>query len=77
MRECVYGRALWLLAQLELTGEGGTDVVATDGTWAWRPSNVTANDLYNGQSTDLRLPALGEAGAEAPVEVLPLPGSAQ
>ena len=76
MRECVYGRALWLLAQLELTGEGGTDVVATDGTWAWRPSNVTANDLYNGQSTDLRLPALGEAGAEAPVEVLPLPGAA-
>ena len=76
MRECVYGQALWLLAQLELTGEGGTDVVATDGTWAWRPSNVTANDLYNGQSTDLRLPALGEAGAEAPVEVLPLPGAA-
>ena len=76
MRECVYGRTLWLLAQLELTGEGGTDVVATDGTWAWRPSNVTANDLYNGQSTDLRLPALGEAGAEAPVEVLPLPGAA-
>ena len=71
MRECVYGRALWLLAQVELSGpDGARTVVGTDAQWSWRPSSTTANDLYNGQSTDLRLPALGARGAEAPVEVL-------
>ena len=71
MRECVYGRALWLLAQVELSGpDGARTTVGTDAQWAWRPSSTTANDLYNGQSTDLRLPALGVRGAEAPVEVL-------
>ena len=74
MREGVYGDSLWLLAQLELTGaNGATTVIGTDADWAWRPSNVTANDLYNGQDTDLRLPALGAAGDERSVEVLPAP----
>ncbi|MDO4243095.1 MAG: family 78 glycoside hydrolase catalytic domain [Actinomyces sp.] len=73
MRECVYGTDLWLLAQLELTGPEGTTTIGTDGDWVWRPSNVTANDLYNGQSTDLRLPALGTEDAESAVAVLALP----
>ena len=71
MRECVYGQALWLLAQVELSGpDGARTTVGTDAQWAWRPSSTTANDLYNGQCVDLRLPALGARGAEAPVEVL-------
>ncbi len=73
MRDRVYGEALWLLAQLEISDGASTTVVGTDAAWTWRPSNVTANDLYNGQTTDLRLPALGEVAAEAPVEVLDLP----
>lgn len=72
-----YGTQAWLLAQLELsvTAADGTvarTVVGTDEQWTWRPSNVTANDLYNGQDTDLRLPALGEVSAEQPVAVLDL-----
>ena len=73
MRECVYGPDLWLLAQVELTGREGAVVVGTDADWSWRPSSITANDLYNGQSSDLRLPELGSPDAEAPVEVRPLP----
>ncbi|MCL3789067.1 alpha-L-rhamnosidase, partial [Actinomyces sp. 187325] len=75
-REAVYGDRLWLLAQLELTGPDGTTTVGTDDQWAWRPSNVTANDLYDGQDVDLRLPTLGSRTDEAPVEVLPLPEQA-
>ena len=75
-REAVYGERLWLLAQLELSGAEGTTIVGTDTSWAWRPSNVTANDLYDGQDVDLRLPALGSPAAERAVEVLPLPEAA-
>ncbi len=76
MREAVYGKDLWLLAQVELSDGQDTTVIGTDEAWTWRPSNVTANDLYNGQSTDLRLPALGEAEAESPVATLDLPQAA-
>ncbi|SDN77740.1 alpha-L-rhamnosidase [Actinomyces ruminicola] len=76
MRENVYGEDLWLLAQVELSDGADTTAVGTDADWTWRPSNITANDLYNGQSTDLRLPALGAPEAESPVAVLDLPGAA-
>ncbi len=76
MREAVYGQDLWLLAQVELSDGASTTVIGTDSDWAWRPSNITANDLYNGQSTDLRLPALGAAEAESPVAVGDLPKAA-
>ncbi|MDO4900501.1 alpha-L-rhamnosidase [Actinomyces sp.] len=76
MHEAVYGQDLWLLAQVELSDGATTTVVGTDEEWTWRPSNVTANDLYNGQSTDLRLPALGEAEAESAVAALDLPEAA-
>ncbi len=77
MKDRVYGERLWLAAQLELTGtDGERTTITTDRTWSTRPSNVTANDLYNGQSTDLRLPALGEQAAETAVEVLDLPEAA-
>ncbi|MBM6980460.1 MAG: alpha-L-rhamnosidase N-terminal domain-containing protein, partial [Actinomyces succiniciruminis] len=52
MHEAVYGEDLWLLAQVELSDGQDTTVIGTDEAWTWRPSNVTANDLYNGQSTD-------------------------
>ena len=88
----IYGDRLWLLAQLEMSGapdgDGAgapdpatsiappTTVIATDADWTWRASNVTANDLYDGQHTDLRLPALGDPAAEAGVQVLDLPDAA-
>ncbi|WP_099330320.1 family 78 glycoside hydrolase catalytic domain [Actinomyces ruminis] len=76
MREAVYGENLWLLAQVELSDGASTTVIGTDADWTWRPSNVTANDLYNGQSTDLRLPALGAPEAESAVVTLDLPDAA-
>ncbi|MEV4347023.1 family 78 glycoside hydrolase catalytic domain [Actinoplanes sp. NPDC049596] len=63
----VYGDRLALLAQLEiLTADGATHVLATDGSWTARESNVTSDDLYDGQSVDLRR----EPGPETPVDVV-------
>ncbi|MPZ84900.1 MAG: Bacterial alpha-L-rhamnosidase [Actinophytocola sp.] len=63
----VYGDRLALLAQLEVTTvDGETHVLATDGTWTARESGVLADDLYDGQRTDLR----ARAGIEDAVDVL-------
>ncbi len=76
-REAVYGAELWALAQLEIAREGGPDlVIGTDATWGARPSNVVANDLYDGQTTDFTRPDLGDPGEETGVEELPLPDAA-
>ncbi|HEU5471951.1 MAG TPA: glycoside hydrolase family 78 protein [Actinophytocola sp.] len=63
----LYGDRLALLAQLEVTTvDGAVHVLATDGSWTARASGVLADDLYDGQRTDLR------AGTDAaePVDVL-------
>ncbi|MEV4579970.1 family 78 glycoside hydrolase catalytic domain [Nonomuraea jabiensis] len=65
----VYGDRLALLAQLEITTtDGAVHVLATDGTWRARESEVLADDLYDGQSTDLRL--RGAPGPARGVEVI-------
>jgi alpha-L-rhamnosidase len=52
----LYGHRLALLAQLEVTtADGVLHVLATDGSWDARESEIVADDLYDGQSTDLRL----------------------
>ncbi|PRY32469.1 alpha-L-rhamnosidase [Umezawaea tangerina] len=62
-----YGDRLALLAQLEVTTVDGTvHVLATDGSWTAYESGVVADDLYDGQRTDLR-PTSWAAG---PVDVL-------
>ncbi|RBM18691.1 alpha-L-rhamnosidase [Streptomyces sp. PT12] len=64
----LYGQRLALLAQLEVVYEGGlVETFGTDGSWSARPSGVLADDLYDGQRTDLR--ALPEAPSDA-VDVL-------
>lgn len=51
----LYGDRLALLAQLEVTTtDGRRHVLATDGSWTARESEILANDLYDGQRTDLR-----------------------
>ncbi|ONI69224.1 alpha-L-rhamnosidase [Kribbella sp. ALI-6-A] len=66
-RHGLYGDRLAVLAQLEVTTESGEVVViGSDDTWTARESAITADDLYDGQSTDLRL----SPGAESPVDVL-------
>ncbi|GAA2502837.1 alpha-L-rhamnosidase [Winogradskya humida] len=58
-RRAIYGDELALLAQLEATTEDGTrHVLATNGDWRSGPGNVIEDDLYDGQRTDLRLPAI-------------------
>lgn len=68
----LYGDRLALLLQLELTTADGRLLVhGTDGTWQVRRSHVLADDLYDGQTTDLRLPMLGDPyGPHGRVEVL-------
>jgi alpha-L-rhamnosidase len=61
-RNAFYGDRLALLAQLEVTTEdGGVHVLATDETWTARESGVLADDLYDGQRTDLRVGLFGRA----------------
>lgn len=63
----LYGERLAVLAQLEVTTPDGTvHVLATDGTWTARESQIVADDLYDGQRIDLtRTPT-----APTPVDVL-------
>ncbi|MCX5529588.1 glycoside hydrolase family 78 protein [Streptomyces sp. NBC_00006] len=66
-----YGDRLGLLAQLEITyADGRRQTVLTDGTWCAGETGVLADDLYDGQSTDLRVPLAPEAVATGPVDVL-------
>ena len=63
-----YGDRLALLAQLEVTtAHGAVHVIGTDTAWTAQESGVLADDLYDGQRTDLR-PRTG-AGTDA-VEVV-------
>ncbi|MCF6470528.1 alpha-L-rhamnosidase [Nonomuraea sp. MG754425] len=65
-----YGERLALLAQLEIEcADGSTHLVATDESWHAHETGVLADDLYDGQSTDLRV---GRGPAE-PVDVLDEP----
>lgn len=67
-----YGDRLGLLAQLEVTtADAAVHVLATDRTWTARHSNIVTDDLYDGQRTDRRRPALGDAaGPPAAVDVV-------
>ena len=65
----LYGDRLALLAQLEVTTtDGAVHVLATDHTWRARESEIVADDLYDGQSTDLRL--RGHSAQTVDVEVV-------
>jgi alpha-L-rhamnosidase len=67
-RRGLYGDRLALLAQLEVTyADGSVEHIATDEQWSARESEIVADDLYDGQRTDLRGPE--RAGSDA-VEVL-------
>lgn len=70
MQRALYGDRLALLAQLEVTtADGGRHVRAADGAWTAVPSGILMDDLYNGQTTDLRA-AQTRADEGAPVEEL-------
>jgi alpha-L-rhamnosidase len=54
-RRAVYGDRLALLAQLEVTtADGIVHILGTDTSWTAWESGVLADDLYDGQRTDLR-----------------------
>jgi alpha-L-rhamnosidase len=64
-----YGNRLGLLAQLELEYADGRRVtIGTDEGWGTAPSRILTNDFYDGQTTDLQLPA--RPTLHAPVERL-------
>ncbi|MFC8596927.1 family 78 glycoside hydrolase catalytic domain [Isoptericola sp. NPDC057191] len=66
-----YGDRLALLAQLEITyADGRRQTVVTDESWRAGTTGVLADDLYDGQTTDLRRPLAPDAVADGPVDVL-------
>lgn len=57
----LYGERLAVIAQLEvMTAEDKRYLLATDRNWRARESSLLADDIYDGQRTDLRLPLFGE-----------------
>ncbi|WP_405066752.1 glycoside hydrolase family 78 protein [Kribbella sp. NBC_01510] len=63
----VYGNRLAVLAQLEVTtADGQVHTFGSDDTWTSRENAVLADDLYDGQRTDLRR----TPGEPTPVDVL-------
>jgi alpha-L-rhamnosidase len=66
-QRALYGDRLALLAQLEVTTADGTvHRLVTDESWTARESGVVADDLYDGQRTDLRR----VESAKSPVDVV-------
>ncbi len=66
-RHALYGDRLAALAQLEaVTADGAVHMLGTDGSWTARESGIDADDLYDGQRTDLRR----APGTEGPTDVL-------
>ena len=66
-KNALYGDRLAVLAQLEVTtNDGQVHVFGSDDTWTAHESAITADDIYDGQSTDLRR----TAGTPTPVDVL-------
>ncbi|WP_342371918.1 family 78 glycoside hydrolase catalytic domain [Propioniciclava soli] len=69
--ERMYGDRLAALARLEVvTDDGATQALGTDDSWVARTTHVTANDLYGGETQDLRRPLIDDA--DHPVEVVDL-----
>lgn len=54
-RRAVYGDRLAYLAQLEVKYVDGSQRAVTDGSWEAAESGVLQDDLYDGQTTDLRV----------------------
>ncbi len=73
----IYGTDQSLIAQLEVTyDDGGTAVIATDGTWRAAPGPIVFSGLYEGETFDARLddgswstPAGASSPAWQPVRV--------
>ncbi|RZS91138.1 alpha-L-rhamnosidase [Motilibacter rhizosphaerae] len=75
---CVYGDRLGAIAQLDVTfADGHVQTVLTSDAWLAGPSEITSDDLYDGQTVDARRRDRNwtRPGADlstwAPVEVLP------
>ncbi len=63
-RRALYGDRLAALAQLEVTtADGAVHVLNTDGGWTARESGILADDIYDGQRTDLRRQIAGQNGS--------------
>ncbi|GAA1570579.1 glycoside hydrolase family 78 protein [Kribbella sancticallisti] len=66
-KNSLYGDRLAVLAQLEVTtADGEVQVFGSDGTWTAHETAIVADDLYDGQRTDLRR----SLGSATPVDVL-------
>jgi len=56
----VYGKAVALLSQLEITCQDGTrEVIVTDSTWKASTGPILASDIYDGEVYDARLERQG------------------
>ncbi|MFK4639493.1 family 78 glycoside hydrolase catalytic domain [Paenarthrobacter histidinolovorans] len=71
-KRAIYGDRLAVLAQLEVTTvDGSVHVLLSDDSWTARNSHIVADDLYDGQSTDLRQKAGITDSPSSAVEIIP------
>ncbi|MFJ4027582.1 family 78 glycoside hydrolase catalytic domain [Paenarthrobacter sp. NPDC089989] len=69
-KKALYGDRLAVLVQLEvITTDGAAYVLLSDGSWTATNSNILADDLYDGQRTDLRI-SIASAPATGGVETI-------
>jgi alpha-L-rhamnosidase len=63
-RRNVYGTRLGLLAQIEITYDGGrTEIVGTDGSWKATTGPILMSEIYHGETYDARLERPGWTAA--------------
>ncbi len=58
-RQAVYGDRLGALVRIDVATADGTSAHVSDETWSAVETNITADDMYMGQATDLTRPLLG------------------
>ncbi len=69
MKRCHYGERLAVIGQLEvLTAAGDRHVMSIDNSWSARSSNISADDIYDGQTTDLRYQTAGDPVLVEPID---------
>ena len=61
----VYGDKFGCIAELHIEYAGGEDVIVTDESWRYYPSDITCSDIYDGEGIDRTLNAGGVTKKQA------------
>lgn len=73
MKRAHYGERLGALVRLDvLTTDGRTHTLTSDGSWTARETHILHDDIYDGETQDLRRPLLAEETSGVEIQELDL-----